>query len=137
MDNSLASTLVINYNRFMPNKKYIGIVKRKLWQHGYRAVVRSREVDGFDLLVNGVVKVKVFGGRTPRDVDVQVDGCDVAATVLTATFGRPLVGYFVVGNTTPLSKPSEAFGAPLSKIKKDHVKEKTRKEVSKNTDSQG
>lgn len=112
----------------MPNKKHIGIVKRKLWQHGYRATERSRAVDGFDLLVNGAVKVKVLGGRTPRDLDIQAEGCDVIATVITATFGKPLVGYFVVGNVTPLAKPSEAFGAPLSKVKKEHGQEKTRKE---------
>lgn len=107
----------------MPNKKYIGIVKRKLWQHGYRVVVRSREVDGFDLLVDGVMKVRVFVGNI-----IDTDDCDIVAQVITVKFGKPVVGYFVVGNTTPLTRPSEAFGAPLSKIKKDHAKEKTRKE---------
>ena len=112
----------------MPKDKYIDIVKRRLWACGYRVARRSREVDGFDLLVDGAVRVLIAVVKTPKEVrrPVEAHGL-VMAVVLTATFGRPAVVYQGPDGLATESA-RRMFGLPARL--KDHEK-KTRKEGRK------
>lgn len=118
----------------MTKNKHIDIVKRRLWCSGYAVSERSREADGFDLLVDGKTKVNVIGVRSPKElekhqfsqevIDFATAG-GVLAVVATATFGRPMVAYAVNDKVGPVGA-RVAFGLP---IKKENHGKKT-KEVT-------
>lgn len=128
----------------------INIVKRRLWASGYAVSERSREVDGYDLLVGGKwdyrKRVRVISAKSPKDIDFgdftlvtdpgepgkNMYAYDILAVVITATFGKPLVGYCIVGNPTPTITIAEAFG--LSASKKNHHGKKNKK-VAEKSDS--
>ena len=113
----------------MTKNKHINIVKRRLWCSGYRVSERSREVDGYDLIVRNAKRVRVISAKSPKDIDFGDDmhRFDILAVVTTATFGKPLVGYCTVGNPTPTVTIAEAFGLLT---KKKHHGKKTSKKVT-------
>ena len=120
----------------MTKNKHIDIVKRRLWCSGYRVSERSRETDGYDLLVNGKTKVMIIGVKSPRELSTWRIAEDIVAfskdggvlsIVFTATFGKPFVGYAVKENSNPVGA-REAFGLPESK--KDNHGKKNNKKVA-------
>lgn len=108
----------------MPNKKHIGIVKRRLWSSGYSVVPRSRDIDGFDLLVDGRVKVQV---GTRKDIKNVPDDMGVIACVGENVFGRKIVIVYVGENKVVTESPREMFGLPSSKSKKQNGTKKAKK----------
>lgn len=99
----------------MPDKKNIGIVKRRLWSSGYSVGERSRAIDGFDLLVEGKYKICVYRRKAPietvaHDTTIAIVDFDLSK--------RPIVVYVGAPNfSNPTVSPRGVFGLPASKSK--------------------
>lgn len=108
----------------MPNKKYISIVKRRLWASGFRVEERSREIDGFDLLVEGKYKLAIIGkGRR-----LIPEGCLTSTHLAQVTFDaakRAVVVY--MSNTSPENGPSPKVVFGLLTKKEKHGKKQNSK----------
>lgn len=115
----------------MAKNKHNDIVKRRLWASGYAVSERSREVDGYDLLVGNVKRVRVISAKSPKDINFGDDmhRFDILAVVVTATFGKLLVGYCTVGNPIPTVTIAEAFGLLIKR--KYHGKKNNKKVAEK------
>jgi|CXWL01.1.fsa_nt_gi hypothetical protein len=92
----------------------INIVKRRLWCSGYAVSERSREVDGFDLIVDGKHRVCVGEPTGSMDVLAKVQ----------SVLGHTVIRY---ANEDKAGGAREIFGLPIKK--EDHGK-KNRKEVT-------
>lgn len=90
----------------MPNKKHIGIVKKRLWASGYAVSERLREMEGFDLLVEGKYRLSV-GSAVP--------GIANLVAKVQSAFGDSFVRYFVVPENGKAQGAREVFGLPSKK----------------------
>lgn len=117
----------MSYNEVMPKEKIIGIVKRRLWSSGYAVCERSRESEGYDLLVDDTFRVRIE--RSSQGV-ISVGEGEVIAFLTDHVSGAIVVYVGAPNQNNPTRSPRAVFGLPASKSK-DHVKQKTRKEASK------
>ncbi len=102
----------------MPKEKQIGIVKQRLWSSGYKAVERSRAVEGYDLLIEGKVRVIVCRHGEHRRLMIQAENADIVAAVFNEkrTGKDGVVYYREAGDFS--SSPRAMFGLPISKNSK-------------------
>ena len=96
------------------SKDLIYKVRRNLWDRGYSVRDVSEFGLGFDLLVEGKFRVRVYGGREKLPPEA---GCALASVHMGAGAFK---GQVVIRYITPelnTIKPVEVFGLPLSKSK--------------------
>src|SRR3990167_10742619 len=99
----------------MPNKKHIGIVKKRLWASGYKAAERSRVGDECDLLIDGIRKVFVCkeGGQNRQEYAGFLVAC------VSTAHSRTSVRYMLPNGVYSISLRT-VFGLPARLSKDNH-----------------